>query len=366
MATLHRGFLATPYRPTGLSTPARTIVGLVDDLNWLNAIVQSKSIPGHGRLGRATCAVKADVAAVLEQGADLLEAPGATWTTCGRPSAGYGDRWTRWSAARPRSFRPADSGGRRPTATGAGCRKFLTSLDPSFRAQELSFAVSQIARNIELTTPPSGGAGGTACSGASRGCRGRSRPRGSGRQPTSSGTRCGSTTACAAPSGLGLAVLVAKLTGVQHSFWVIFGTLSVLRSNALNTGQFIVRGVARHRHRLRDRRGAARRSSARTRRSSGSCCPSPSCSPASHRPSISFAAGQAAFTVTLLILFNVVQPAGWSIGLVRIEDVALGCAVSLVVGLLFWPRGAAAALRRALADAYVDSARYLDRASSSA
>ena len=46
----------------------------------------------------------------------------------------------------------------------------------------------------------------------------------------------------------------------------------------------------------------------------------------------------------------------------RIEDVAIGCAVSLVVGLLFWPRGAAAALRTALAEAYVDSARYLARA----
>ena len=74
---------------------------------------------------------------------------------------------------------------------------------------------------------------------------------------------------------------------------------------------------------------------------------------------ISFAAGQAAFTLTLLILFNMLAPAGWKIGLVRIEDVALGCAVSLVVGLLFWPRGAAAALGRALSEAYVDSADYL-------
>ena len=60
-----------------------------------------------------------------------------------------------------------------------------------------------------------------------------------------------------------------------------------------------------------------------------------------------------------MILFNILQPAGWQVGLVRVEDVALGCAVSLVVGLLFWPRGAAAALGRALAEAYTDSARYL-------
>ncbi|MFL5839668.1 MAG: FUSC family protein, partial [Thermoleophilaceae bacterium] len=77
---------------------------------------------------------------------------------------------------------------------------------------------------------------------------------------------------------------------------------------------------------------------------------------------VSFAAGQAAFTLTLLILFNILQPEGWEIGLVRIEDVALGSAVSLVVGLLFWPRGAAAALGQALAEAYSDSSKYLARA----
>jgi hypothetical protein len=63
--------------------------------------------------------------------------------------------------------------------------------------------------------------------------------------------------------------------------------------------------------------------------------------------------------LTLLILFNILQPAGLKIGLVRIEDVALGSAVSLAVGLLFWPRGAAGALGNALCDAYVDAANYL-------
>lgn len=76
---------------------------------------------------------------------------------------------------------------------------------------------------------------------------------------------------------------------------------------------------------------------------------------------ISFAAGQAGFTVVLFILFNILAPTGWRIGLVRLEDVALGGAASLIVGLLFWPRGAGAALGRALADAdaYAESARYL-------
>jgi hypothetical protein len=39
--------------------------------------------------------------------------------------------------------------------------------------------------------------------------------------------------------------------------------------------------------------------------------------------------------------------------------VAIGVGVSLVVGVLFWPRGAAPALRRALAEAYADGVSYL-------
>jgi uncharacterized membrane protein YccC len=74
---------------------------------------------------------------------------------------------------------------------------------------------------------------------------------------------------------------------------------------------------------------------------------------------ISFAAGQAGFTLVVIILFNIIEPVGWKVGLTRIEDVAIGCGVSIVVGLLFWPRGATAALGRALADAFVMNSGYL-------
>jgi uncharacterized membrane protein YccC len=74
---------------------------------------------------------------------------------------------------------------------------------------------------------------------------------------------------------------------------------------------------------------------------------------------ISFAAGQAGFTLVVIILFNIIDPLGWKVGLTRIEDVAIGCGVSIVVGLLFWPRGATAALGRALSDAFLASCAYL-------
>ena len=49
-------------------------------------------------------------------------------------------------------------------------------------------------------------------------------------------------------------------------------------------------------------------------------------------------------------------------GLVRVEDIAIGAAVSLLVGVLIWPRGATAILRGAIGAAYVEAARYLDAA----
>jgi hypothetical protein len=81
VGALHRALLATPYRLTGLSTAARTIVRLVDEMNWLNAIVVQSGQRGESAVvDRAACAVKVAEAAVLERGADLLDVTG-----------GYGD-----------------------------------------------------------------------------------------------------------------------------------------------------------------------------------------------------------------------------------------------------------------------------------
>jgi uncharacterized membrane protein YccC len=75
-----------------------------------------------------------------------------------------------------------------------------------------------------------------------------------------------------------------------------------------------------------------------------------------------FAVGQAAFTVTVAVLFNLLVPVGWQLGVIRVEDVALGCAVSIAVGLLFWPRGAASVVGDDLADAFRLGASYLSQA----
>jgi uncharacterized membrane protein YccC len=151
--------------------------------------------------------------------------------------------------------------------------------------------------------------------------------------------------------GLALAVLLGGLLQVAHAFWVVLGTISALRSSALATGRTTVEALA----------GTA----------IGVVIGAPFiylvgthilvlwiAFPAAiffaayATTVIGFAAGQAAFTLVILILFNLLAPSGWTLGLVRLENVALGVGISVLVGLLLWPRGLRDELRRALADLY--------------
>jgi hypothetical protein len=161
--------------------------------------------------------------------------------------------------------------------------------------------------------------------------------------------------------GLAIAVYVADRTGAQHAFWVALGTLSVLRSNALSTGQSALRAMLGTVAGFII--GAAMLALIGTNTTLlWFLLPLAIFLTGVAPAAISFVAGQAAFTLMVVFLFNILAPTGWRVGLYRLEDVALGCAVSLLVGALFWPRGAGAALRRALSEAYADSADYLARA----
>jgi uncharacterized membrane protein YccC len=76
----------------------------------------------------------------------------------------------------------------------------------------------------------------------------------------------------------------------------------------------------------------------------------------------SFIAGQAAFTMMVLIIFNLIQPTGWSVGLIRVEDVAVGALVGISVSLLLWPRGASGTVTKAVDRACVVGAELLQSA----
>ena len=157
---------------------------------------------------------------------------------------------------------------------------------------------------------------------------------------------------------LAAAVLVADVSGVQHGFWVVLGTLSVLRTNAASTGSTALRALG----------GTVIGFAVGALLLLGIGTSTPALwvalpvvlAVAAYAPgALPFAVGQAAFTVVVVVLFNLLQPVGWKLGLLRIQDVAMGCAVSLVVGVLFWPRGASSVVGDDLADAFRRGAAYL-------
>ncbi|MEJ6538624.1 MAG: FUSC family protein [Mycobacterium sp.] len=158
---------------------------------------------------------------------------------------------------------------------------------------------------------------------------------------------------------LALAVVVTIVFPVQNGLWVVLGALSVLRTSALTTGTTALRAVA------------------------GTVLgfiigavvigllgvdpvamwlllPLVAFGSTYVSQVGSFLAGQVMFTMMVFIVFNLIQPTGWQVGLIRIEDIVLGAMVGLTASLLLWPRGATAAVQRAIDAALEVSSRYLD------
>jgi uncharacterized membrane protein YccC len=356
VAALRATFLATPYQPSGLTTATRAVIRLVDGVVWLSVILDDTAATRHRP--RADPSVRQ----VKTAAAVLLDHAGKALSLREPPQDNLADHLHDLARAR-RAMETAAVADVRPRDGRSG-EELVSSLAPSFRAQELSFAVLAIAENIAIATAAEQRSWWQKLLG--RRPRDLPGPLASAQEralahiePHSVWLRNSLRGAIA----LAGAVLVARTSGAQQSFWIVLGALSVLRTNALSTGQSVVRGLA---------------GTTIGFVIGGALVLVLGTDPvllwpllpvailaAGIAPAVSFTAGQAGFTVTLLILFNLISPAGWRVGLVRITDVAIGCAVSLVVGALFWPRGAAGALRQALAEAYGECAAYLRAAAES-
>jgi uncharacterized membrane protein YccC len=359
-AELRRAFDATPYRPTGLSTSSRTLVRLVDELTWLSTVLADRPAytdepPACDPAARTVRLAAADV---LDHAADLLT---DLRGDVGPLRDGVKNLRATMSAM-------ADSStARLPVEQPVGesvaeVYGFIATLDFSFRAQELGFAVLQIAANVDLAATAWQRSWPARLLG--REPDALTAPLASARERAAAHLGPGSVwlhNSLRGAAGLGIAVLLADLTSVQHSFWVLLGTLSVLRSNALNTGQNAMRAVlgtvvgsilGAGLLQLIGHHGTVLWFLLPVAVLIAGIAPA----------AVSFAAGQAAFTVTLVVLFNINQNPDWHIALLRVEDIALGCAVSVVVALFFWPRGASAAVDKAMAQAYTASAGYLSGA----
>ncbi|HEX5406971.1 MAG TPA: FUSC family protein [Pseudonocardiaceae bacterium] len=349
-------FTATPYRPTGLATADQALDSLVGLLEWCTSVIAdslreyddlSRVDPVERQLLADTSATLLDIAAVLddepvEPQLECLERSLAASVEHLREqhsdSAGYSDAvhlsFHARTAAVAAHTALADAlitaHRADPTiVSGRRRRWYGTAMSDSLyegRLAGLSAAAGVVSRHASLRSV----------------------------------WFLNSVRGAVALAG---SVAVADLTGVAHGFWVVLGTLSVLRTNAASTGATAARALLGTAAGFVI--GALLLLAIGT--STGvlwTVLPIAILVAAYAPGTLPFAAGQAAFTVVVSVLFNLLSPAGWEIGVVRIEDVALGCAVSLVVGVLFWPRGAAALVGDDLADALRAAGAYLSEAAS--
>jgi len=354
VAALRHAFFATPYRPTGFTTASRVLVRAVDQVVWLDTILDRMPPDrAQGGTGPAVCAIKLAGAELLDDGAVLTG--GAADEPSGLPAARR-----RLDTAREELRR--DSAPLAGSGAGGAGNGLVSALDPGFRAQELSFATASIVDTLALAAAARRRTWWELLLG--RGAAGLPASLMSARARLGAHLQRESVwlhNSLRAAAALGLAILLIETVRIEHSFWVVFGTLAILRSSALSTGQDAVRALAGTAIGLVV--GGTLTALLGADTTAYWIALPPAVLFAGLAPAaISFAAGQAGFTIVLLIVYGIIAPAGWTTGLVRVEDVAIGSAVSVVVGALLWPRGAAAQLGQALSKAYADAGRTLHTA----
>ncbi|MBN9623568.1 MAG: FUSC family protein [Actinobacteria bacterium] len=345
-AKARNAFVAIPHRPSGVGARTAAVGRLIDDLDWTEALAREEPAPASVSAGFAAerDAVEAVVPAALRRAAERLRSN----------DPGDNGRELRDLAEKHRAIGRAFLAEFVERRVSDDAKRVTAELNEAYRLRGLAYAALQIGRHAIQA------AGGEAPREPTLvpdriGLR-------EGRRIAESNSRMGSVwfrNSVRGAAGLALAVLVAKVTDAQNGFWVVLGTISVLRSSALATGTTVVEAITGT--------GIGILVGGLIVVALGSepglrwaVLPFAVLLGAYSPRAISFTAGQAAFTIVVVVLFNLLNPVGWSVGVVRIEDVALGCAVSLVTGFLFWPRGAADVLRKSIGAAYETAARYLD------
>ncbi|MEZ5143617.1 MAG: FUSC family protein [Acidimicrobiales bacterium] len=147
---------------------------------------------------------------------------------------------------------------------------------------------------------------------------------------------------------LALAAAVAQLLELDNAYWVVLGTVSVLRSNVVSTGRTAVQSISGN------ALGVAV-TLVLIGLSGGATWVQwvvmvAAIFLAAYTPvAVSYVVGQASFAVMVVVLFTLLRPGAEGGGWIRLVDVAIGVSVSVVVALVFWPRGAALTLRRSVA-----------------
>jgi uncharacterized membrane protein YccC len=335
---LRQAFVATPLRPTRPTGPSEALAFLVDALEWEHTVALAAAAVSDERFD--PCADENDetstaAAAVLRGSAENLE---------GRMRQLPLERLDRATeAVEDRLLQRIGA-----LEVERGSAALLEATEPSFRMRELAFLTREIGVNALRAV------GAEKAEPGSRVARKTIAVLRAHATPGSASFR----NSVRGAIGLATAVLIIETASVQHGFWVVLATLSVLRSSALGTGSttlqaltgtvagivvggLLIYALGSHEAVL------------------WAVLPLAVLLAAYGSRALPLAAGQAGFTVTVLVIFNIILPTGWEIGLVRVEDVAIGSAISLLVGLLFWPRGIESLVRRSLGAAYAGAAAYV-------
>jgi uncharacterized membrane protein YccC len=330
-------FASTPYRPTGLAQADQAMDDLVEALEWSTALIND--MVGEGTdlttIASTDRELLQTAAGALASAAALLRGEEADLTL------DCFDAQREASAARVAALREDGS-----------CTE--REVHVSFHARMVAAAVRSAALDVLVATnrsdPPSA-------------------PRHWSRLRTAGHLAGGNASlrsvwflnSARGAVALAAAVGVADVVHVQHGFWVVLGTLSVLRTSAASTGSTALRALV----------GTAAGffigaafilAIGQDTEALWLALPVAILVAAYSPGTAPFAVGQAAFTVTVSLLYNILVPVGWKVGVLRIEDVAIGAGVSAVVGLLFWPRGASSIVADDLADALHEGGVYLVQA----
>jgi hypothetical protein len=355
MDELRANFLAASYRPVGLSAGSRALVRVVDFLQLVADLVDDHTWATLGP-------VKPPAIDVLRCGARLLDASQVAHRAANRAALDQTLPRLR-SLARDRYrddvlliLSAADDAA--AVATGRqllACRVIATTIGLTGRVIAAAAAADARpvwARALGLQLPPTGFAdrlspetvAGTTVVTAFLAARSVA---------AHNGLRTG--------VGLALAVAITHLHLVEHGFWVVVGTMVVLSSSALSTRTRLVQAV------VGTTLGIIL---------GGVLLGAVGVQPAvlwllvpivvflsTYLPRfVSFTVSQAMAALSLLIILNLTAPAGWRVGLLRIEDIAMGAAVGMGVSLLLWPRGATAAVSAVIRAALDVNVRYLQAA----
>jgi len=371
---LRTAFTAAPFRPTGLAAPDQALSSLVQLLEW-GATQAGDAFDGHIDL-KKSCAADRDL---LRKAGDLFDDTRALLTggTGGRPpgrppgsapdtmSVSDIGRGTRQQDATPdfdglEAAREAAAEHLRELSGKAGEPDSRLAAAQAVHAQGIAVIARGAAADALVASRHASFESTVEALAATGGVTGLAsavtlvRRHATVRSVWFLNSLRGAV-------ALAAAVAIADLSSVQHGFWVVLGTLSVLRTSAAATGATAWRGLAGTVAGFVV--GALLLIAIGTNPDALWAALPVAILVAAYAPGTTpFVVGQAAFTVTIVVLFNLLQPVGWTVGLLRIEDVAIGCAVSLAVGVLFWPRGVSLVVAADLADAFRSGAAFLTQA----